>query len=86
MTNREVYSFDVDPPVIYEPKPGEDESFFGDLQPGKPDPSSKPSIDKLIDINHHLMRRVEELEGIVQEYMSRDIRENLNRMKAREDS
>lgn len=60
--------------------------LVANLQPGKPDPSSKPSIDKLIDINHHLMRRVEELEEIVQNYMSREIHENLNRMKAREDS
>lgn len=49
---------------------------------GADDPTS---IDKLIDINHHLMRRVEELEGIVQEYMSREIHENLNKMKVRED-
>ena len=59
---------------------------INNLQPGKPDPSSKPSIDKLIDINHHLMRRVEELEEIVQNYMSRELHENLDRMKQQEDS
>lgn len=59
---------------------------INNLQPGKPDPSSKPSIDKLIDINHHLIRRVEELEEIVHMYMGREVRHDLNRMKKQEDS
>lgn len=67
-------SFPVPPPEIHT---GPDAGFF--VTPD--DAPEKSSMDKLIDINHYLMRRVEQLEELVEMHMQEQIREQVERMK-----
>ncbi|WP_293953110.1 hypothetical protein [uncultured Corynebacterium sp.] len=79
MRKHRTHTYETEPPAALPPlQPGESlMATFPDDSPGVP----TSSMDKLIDINHHLMRRVEELEEIVGMYMEREVRENVERMK-----